>query len=305
MSTAVFPWVRVSGDITKKAGTGLGPRTNDDYEVLYFPSGSKGIYLLEGVEFRLDVPCFIVSRPGEHHEYKYDPYAASRHLFIHFDFDEPAEAIQAFPLLQRGGLSRIPSENELLIGMMKQIIYLSFTEPTRMRERTGALLYSLLTELGEELVTVNEEEGNGVPRQVQRAIQYMEEHLPDPIRVEEIARKVGWSHEHFSRSFAAHTGRTPRDMLMRLRIERACHLLQDEGKSIKQVAFEVGFADENYFSRSFKEIKGMTASAYRKSHANPMYRDLAPIQSVDSRYPINRVFMPNNGKPSNEGGTTG
>jgi AraC family transcriptional regulator len=286
-----FPTIHIAGDITKKPGTGLGPRTIQDYELLYFTSGTKGVYVMEGEAYPLDVPCFIVCRPGEHHEYFYDRDAASRHLFVHFGFENASDAKPALPFLEVGGMCRIPSENELLIGMMKQLIYLSYALPERMSQRAGALLLALLLELNGELALPQPGDGEGMPQQIVRAIKHMEDHLHEPLKVEAIARKIGWSHEHFSRSFASHTGRTPREMLLQLRIERACQLLMDEGRSIKQVAFEVGFADENYFSRMFKEVKGTTATAYRKRYANPLYRDLAPIHAVDSRYPINRVFV--------------
>ncbi|TLS53802.1 helix-turn-helix transcriptional regulator [Paenibacillus antri] len=298
MSSAGFPTIHYAGDITKKPGTGLGPRTIEDYELLYFTSGTKGVYVAEGETVPLDVPCFLVCRPGERHEYVYDRDVASRHLFIHFGFEDAPEAKPALPYLEVGGICRIPSDNELLIGMMKQLIYLSYALPERMSERAGSMLLALLLELNGELAQPMPPEGEAMPQQIVRAIQVMEDHLHEPLKVEAIARRVGWSHEHFSRSFALHTGRTPREMLLQLRIERACQLLMDEGRSIKQVAFEVGFADENYFSRMFKEVKGTTATAYRKRYANPLYRDLAPIHAVDSRYPINRVFLVNGGTKS-------
>ncbi|MCI3920732.1 AraC family transcriptional regulator [Paenibacillus sp. TRM 82003] len=289
--SAGFPTLHLAGDITKKPGTGLGPRTIGDYELLYFTSGSQGVYVVEGETVPLDVPCFIVSRPGERHEYIYDREMDSRHLFVHFGFEDAPQGKPPLPFLEAGGVCRIPSENELLIGMMKQLIYLSYALPERTARRSGALLLSLLLELNGELELPQQADVEGVPQQIVRAMRYMEEHLHEPLKVEAVARKVGWSHEHFTRSFALHTGRTPRDMLLQLRIERACQLLMDEGRSIKEVAYEVGFADENYFSRMFKEVKGMTATAYRKRYANPLYRDLAPIHTVDSRYPANRVFV--------------
>lgn len=291
MNAPAVPVIHVAGDITKKPGTGLGPRTIPDYELLYFTSGTQGVYVMEGEAYPLDVPCFIVCRPGERHEYIYDREAASRHLFVHFGFEHAPEAKPALPFLEVGGICRIPSENELLVGMMKQLIYLTYTMPERMNRRGGALLLALLLELGGELELPSQALGEGMPQQIARAIKYMEDHLHEPLKVEAIANKVGWSHEHFTRSFASQTGRTPREMVLQLRIERACQLLMDEGRSIKQVAFEVGFADENYFSRMFKEVKGTTATAYRKRYASPLYRDLAPIHAADSRYPINRVFF--------------
>jgi methylphosphotriester-DNA--protein-cysteine methyltransferase len=49
----------------------------------------------------------------------------------------------------------------------------------------------------------------------------MEKHQSEPITIEEIAHRSGWSHEHFTRVFVASVGTTPKRMLLERRIIRA------------------------------------------------------------------------------------
>jgi AraC-like DNA-binding protein len=286
-----LPTIRVAGDVVKKAGTGLGPRQINDYELLFFPDGTKSIYRVGEEAYRLTEPCFIVTRPNEHHAYEYDPFQPSRHLFLHFDFDGNSDAASNLQILQQGGPSCIPIGNELLVGMMKQILYIAYSFPERLQQRGSSLLLALLSEINGHIVDQPQtKQSNRIPPQIVKAMDYIEKHLDEPLSIDALAHRVGWTHEHFSRSFVRYMGRTPREMIIQRRIDRACQLLLYEEQSVKHVAYAVGFTDENYFCRVFKTVKGITATKYRKKYYNPIYLDLVPVNEGDSLYPPNRIL---------------
>ena len=54
--------------------------------------------------------------------------------------------------------------------------------------------------------------------------------------------------------------------LIRYRIQKAKHLLAAGDKTITEIALEVGFSDNNYFSRVFREEVGVSPLAYRLAH---------------------------------------
>ena len=54
------------------------------------------------------------------------------------------------------------------------------------------------------------------------------------------------------------------DYIRHARINRAKSLLESTDKPIMRIAASVGFSDANYFTRSFKEIVGITPKQYRK-----------------------------------------
>ncbi|CAM3383567.1 AraC family transcriptional regulator [Marinicrinis lubricantis] len=289
----LLPKINVVGDVVKKSGTGLGPRQIGDYELLYFPDSTRSVYCVEDRAYTLSEPCFVVTRPGEQHTYAYDPIQPSRHLFIHFDFSDPSfKDHPPWPILQQGGPSYFPIEGDLLFGMMKQILYIAYAYPNRLQQRGSTLLLALLEEISGTVTEPSPaEQAIGIPPQITRALEYIEQHLSDPITVDGLAHAVGWTHEHFSRTFVRHIRRTPREMIIQRRIERACQLLLYSDESIKDVAFAVGFNDENYFSRVFKTVKGMTATQFRKKYFNHSYRDLYPVKKGDSLYPMNWIFV--------------
>jgi AraC family transcriptional regulator len=286
-----LPRIHIVGDVVKKAGTGLGPRTITDYEVLFFPDGTRSIYHMEGQAFPLNEPSFIVTRPGELHTYEYDALQPSKHLFIHFGFSDENPILDLLPILRPGGPSCIAMDNELLVGIMKQILHIAYTSSDRLQHRGSSLLLALLTELnGIANDKPTSTQIKPIPSQILKALDYIDKHLEESISVDKLASRVGWSHEHFSRSFVQCMGLTPKETIIQRRIERACQLLLYEEWSIKEVAFQVGFTDENYFSRLFKNVKGLTASKYRKKYANPFYLDLFPVKETNTLYPVNRIL---------------
>ena len=66
------------------------------------------------------------------------------------------------------------------------------------------------------------------------------------------------------RQYQRELGMSPQAYLRQKRIEKACALLYDPERSIKQVAEETGFCDRYHFSRTFKDSQGITPFAYRR-----------------------------------------
>jgi AraC family transcriptional regulator len=288
---SLLPSINIVGDCILKKGGTLGPRVVPDFELLYFPNGSATVYRVGEEVYTLKEPCFIISRPNVMHEYVYDPALPCRHLFIHFGFNAMPEGGPPFSVLRPNGPSCIPSENELYVGMLKQIFYIAYMFPERLQQRGGALLLALLEELGSQVTDYPQEDRTDrVPPQIAKALDYIKKHLEQPLTVEELANKAGWTHEHFSRSFVRQTGRTPREMIIHRRIEKACQTLLCEDWTVKRIADAVGFTDENYFFRVFRKTKGLTPTQYRKKYFNPSYRDLHPASEEDSLYPLNRIL---------------
>ncbi|RKP46749.1 AraC family transcriptional regulator [Cohnella endophytica] len=286
-----LPSIRVLGDFVKKAGTGLAERDIPDYELLYFPDGNGSVYRVGERDFYLDQPCFVVTRPGEIHSYRYDSQHPTRHLFIHFWLR--AFPVSSLPLLQPEGPSVIPYEGELLASMMRQIMTIAHLKPDKLQERGSLLLLTLLAEI-QSLADEDEPnpaEAQRLPPQVQKALDTIDLSLSDNLTVDGLARMVGWTPEHLSRSFVRHLGMTPKETIARRRIDRACQLLLYGQMSVKEIAYAVGFGDENYFCRVFKSSKAITATEYRAKHYNPRFGDLAPAGEGESLYPANRVFF--------------
>lgn len=85
----------------------------------------------------------------------------------------------------------------------------------------------------------------------------------EPLDVESLARDACMSAGHLSRSFRRAYGESPYSYLMTRRIERAMALLRRGDLSVTEVCFTVGCSSLGTFSTRFRELVGMSPSAYR------------------------------------------
>lgn len=99
-----------------------------------------------------------------------------------------------------------------------------------------------------------------------RCIRYMENNLSDPkLDIETLCDVAFTSVSGLQRSFAKHFGISPKQYLIRLRMEQALKLLAKNELSVKEIAFASGFEDEKYFTRAFKKKYGYSPSHFRNN----------------------------------------
>jgi AraC-like DNA-binding protein len=127
---------------------------------------------------------------------------------------------------------------------------------------SGAHLFaSLLFELA---AFATAPRGLSSSRHVQSLVSWMQAHLSSPLKLAEAAAKQRISAAHLSRLFKAGTGSSPIHFFNRLKIDTASDLLRTTALPIKDIALELGFCDEFYFSRLFKQYRGVSPSSFRE-----------------------------------------
>jgi len=107
------------------------------------------------------------------------------------------------------------------------------------------------------------------PHKMRRAIEYIERHYQDDIGFRAIADQLGMSPYHFARLFKQATGESPHQFIMRRRIEMAKKMLAESDRSVAEVAFEVGYKSQSYFTTRFTRYTGMPPAAYRAGCWSP------------------------------------
>jgi AraC family transcriptional regulator len=100
--------------------------------------------------------------------------------------------------------------------------------------------------------------------QTLKALQYIEDHLTDPICIEDISTHVNYSLFHFSRVFNAVTMISPYTFLMRRRITEAANQVINTHRRLTDIAMDYGFQSSEVFSRSFRRLFNTSPSDLRK-----------------------------------------
>jgi len=82
-------------------------------------------------------------------------------------------------------------------------------------------------------------------------------------RTTTLATTAGLSASQFERTFRRAFGTTPRQHLLRLRIEKACTLLSSSDDTVAGIALTCGFFDHAHFTRTFQRVMAMSPKQYR------------------------------------------
>lgn len=106
-------------------------------------------------------------------------------------------------------------------------------------------------------------------RRMLRARDAIDRDYARPLDIAALARVAVVSEAHFIRSFKATFGETPHRYLQRRRIERAMALLAGTDLPVTDVCIEVGLSGFATFSRTFREVVGVSPSEFRAARRRP------------------------------------
>lgn len=108
-------------------------------------------------------------------------------------------------------------------------------------------------------------EGN-IKERITQSINFMKQHLREPLRIATLAAVVNLSRSHYTETFHRVTGYAPLMYLNHLRMQRAVQLLNSTNLSIKAISDQLGFSDQFYFSRAFTKLHGHSPSEHRRRY---------------------------------------
>jgi two-component system, response regulator YesN len=98
-----------------------------------------------------------------------------------------------------------------------------------------------------------------------KAKEFIETHYADSITLELVAEYMELSPFYLSKFFKDRYGMNFIDYLTEIRIQHAKEEMVDQGKSLKEICFSIGYKDPNYFSRVFKKQTGLTPTEFRRA----------------------------------------
>ena len=102
-----------------------------------------------------------------------------------------------------------------------------------------------------------------------RALQYIEANLAQPLRVAELAEAAGCNPRQMSRAFRERKGKLPHDYVIEKRVQRATALIETAQFNLAQIAAAVGFADQSQMTKMFRKVLGTTPGRWRKRPGTP------------------------------------
>ena len=175
--------------------------------------------------------------------------------------DEPHPSQHAF-------LTKILNCDGITISQLEEISKEDYRPTNPYRQLTASLsLGKLILRFSRKLIkSVNsgkEHRSAGYPVPLQKALLYIEKNYRKKITTQQLSEFAGVSVQHMIRLFKTHLNATPLSYVNKYKTACAMEMLRHNDISIKEIAYELGFDNPNYFSRLFKKQESMSPSSRR------------------------------------------
>ncbi|QED47363.1 helix-turn-helix domain-containing protein [Cytobacillus dafuensis] len=228
-----------------------------NYDLFYVWSG-EGTVVLNGKPYNVQKGSCFLFKPGDETTAKHNPQKPLVLSYIHFDLKELPQLIpQEYRIVQ----NRIIFES-LLTRYVRLFLVKTFGAEIEAKLILKQLMIHLLRE---EQVPESQmsNESNSLLETIQESANYIQQHPSDPHTIESLAARANLSPPYFSQKFKQIIGQTVRSYIIRMRIERAEHLLYYTGMTVTEAAEALGYNSLHFFSRQFKKYTGKKPSQIR------------------------------------------
>jgi AraC-like DNA-binding protein len=109
---------------------------------------------------------------------------------------------------------------------------------------------------------IKQSKNHAISLKIDRIIEYMRKNINKKVTLEQLSRIAGLSMFYLSRAFKDSTGYPLIMYFNKMKVEKAKELLIEGKQKVKEVAYELGYTNEFYFSRIFKRIEGLSPTEF-------------------------------------------
>ena len=236
-------------------------RILNEYQLLYITKG-KGTFTSKsaGVH-QVSEGCMFLLFPGEWHTYMPDKKTGWNEYWIGFngkiidDWANNGFFKKENPIFNIG-------LNEDVISMYKRAIIIAENQEANYQQALSGIA-SYLISMALYMSRNIDFSKSDIARQINIAKIAIHENITS-ITPEKLAELTCMSYSKFRKIFKEYTGFAPSQYIQEVRMNMAKEELTNSSKSIKEIAFELGYENKDYFFTVFRKVIGMTPVNYRK-----------------------------------------
>jgi AraC family transcriptional regulator len=126
---------------------------------------------------------------------------------------------------------------------------------------------------------------------IHRALACIEEGLTEPLTLEGISRRAGFSLWHFQRIFTAYVGEPLGSYVRRRRLTAAADELRTSKRPILDIALTYQFESHEAFTRAFSAVMQVTPSAFRRNRQLRWLNTRPQLTPADVRFLSQNIIM--------------
>ncbi|MBC7958293.1 MAG: helix-turn-helix transcriptional regulator [Vallitaleaceae bacterium] len=257
----------------------IDTHTHDCVELVVILSG-RAEHSIDDETYELTAgDVFVVSKNSEH---GYKSVSKIKYANIMFDYQNLTENLselmlipgfQTLFVLEPKFRKEHKFESKLQLdsvslGFVKELLNIllkEYVENNRGQEfAISTYFLTLITYLSRQFDS-NQNTASSKLYRLSNAILYLQSNFLEPIHIDDVAAISYLSTRQFARVFKKSFEMSPKEYLIKLRLDYACRLMEQSHKTISEVALESGFSDISFFSRIFKSKIGVSPKIYRKS----------------------------------------
>lgn len=237
------------------------------HNVLHFIVRGTGTFKVRNEEYTVGAGQGMLSpknTPVTYHPSEKDPWC---YAWFHFSGVKFGEYLNLMNINSRTPIYNI-SDPTYCMQRIEKLRNKYINGGSRLAMETEALsvCYDLMARLltdNEQRTTIYSLESSQQMQYVEKAIQYMREHLGEGILVTQISSVIGLNANYLSSLFKDATGLSLQQYLIRLRLQTALAMLTEDKISVAEVAARVGYKSSASFCKAFHQIYGITPESSR------------------------------------------
>lgn len=239
----------------------FGPAIKPHY-VIHFVLSGRGKLSIGGKEYFPEQGYGFLIPPDELVFYQADEQNPWTYIWVGFNGSKAGELINSMGLSVMSPVFQSDKEKELSKAVMDMMEHNTVGIANDLR-RNGQL-HLFLSLIAESAHVEEKGEADRADHYVRRAVEFILNNYCNPIKITDVANYVCINRSYLYTLFRGSMGMSPQQFLTSFRINKAAELLQVTSLSVESIAISCGYSDPLVFTKSFKQMKKMSPSSYRK-----------------------------------------
>lgn len=243
---------------------------------IHFLDRGRQVFEVEGQKYELHGGDAFVTQPGEAHSTGGEPVEPCVLYWVNVRIPRPGRSLLLLPPQETAALVealRSLPARQFRAGPQVKTFFDNLLDlhgrpdaalrGTRMRQAMTALLLEVVDRSARHAAG---DDGGDVMREVARII---ESRPGEDFRMADLARMAGYSLSWFKMRFKEETGISPRQFILRTRIDIACRRLRVGQDPVGKIARDLGFPTSQYFATVFRRLMRMSPRQFREEGPAP------------------------------------
>jgi AraC-like DNA-binding protein len=237
-----------------------------EHQIIYISAGEGWFKSAESGRVKIEAGTVILLFPDVWHSYAPAEKVGWNEHWVGFNGDIPRRLVgKGFfgperPVLRAG-------EEGRLLALFGDILEATRSNHPALQQIMAGAVVTMLAMLFSEQQSRLAGDDPGL-QLIHRAVTRMRENPETPLSIPALASELNVSYRWFRRAFAHHTGLSPHQYFLDVRLARARDLLAQTTLPTKEIAARVGFEDAQYFCRLFHKKVGFAPGVWRERAQN-------------------------------------